>query len=121
MNDLLKLNQHLQERLDRMGVQSNPVPFSTWYTPVFFYKKPDFDQGLSSNSDVTMKSILRISAYLGYCKIVSHKKTGMYIFDEFFCGFSGSGLSLSLDPRDPDLKFPDPGSEIRIQVPGSGH
>ena len=89
MNDLLKLNQRLQERLDRMGVQSNPVPFSTWYTPVFFYKKPDFDQGLSSNSDVTMKSILRISAYLGYCKIVSHKKQECTYLMNFFADFQG--------------------------------
>ena len=28
-------------------------------------------------------------------------------------------VSLSLDPQDPDLKFPDPGSEIRIQTHGS--
>ena len=30
-------------------------------------------------------------------------------------------VCLSLEPQDPDLKFPDPGSEIWIQVPGSGH
>ena len=32
-----------------------------------------------------------------------------------------SAVSLSSDPPDSDLKFPDPGSEIRIQTPGSGH
>ena len=47
----------------------------------------------------------------------------MFVSDKVKCLLETndvSRLSLSLDPQDPDLKFPDPGSEIRIQTPGSG-